>query len=499
MSGGPSRDRDVGRKWESGASKRKRKAETAISNQALSSSMMKFLKKPSSGVTASESCDETLFSETEPASQLNETFSQISDTALPSTSSESAVTQISESNKELESEYMCDSENQEQEVHLSEPLIDLDPGKWVFPLNDAQRHDLIQNGPDQDLEKSDENYPKDASKRHFSKFHFTRKLSNGETQHRRWLTYSISQDKVYCFPCRLFSHLQTQMVKEGCCDWKDLSRILQRHEQSQGHMECMIKWMELFKGIKHGKTIDKDNERSIRESQKYWYNLFERLIDIINYLASHNLAFRAHRESLKLNDSKNSGNFLDLFKLLSKYDLTLREHMKRINEKQLTQHYLSHDIQNELITLMSKSVINEIIHRVKQAKYYAILLDCTRDVSRVEQMSIILRFCNLSTGAIEEHFIGFIAVAETTGEYLTKSILQELERNDLDIQNCRGQGYDNGANMVGINKGVRTRILNINPRAFFTPCGCHSWNLLLIDAANSSTTAKTFFGFINKI
>ena len=52
--------------------------------------------------------------------------------------------------------------------------------------------------------------------------------------------------------------------------------------------------------------------------------------------------------------------------------------------------------------------------------------------------------------------------------------------------------------MVGINKGVGTRILNINPRAFFTPCGCHSWNLLLIDAANFSTTAKTFFGFINK-
>ncbi|GFW76066.1 zinc finger MYM-type protein 1 [Trichonephila clavipes] len=81
----------------------------------------------------------------------------------------------------------------------------------------------------------------------------------------------------------------------------------------------------------------------------------------------------------------------------------------------------------------------------------------------------------------------------------TNSILQELDRNGLDIQNCRGQGYDNGANMVCINKGVRTSILNINPRAFFTPCRCHSWNLLLIDAANSSATAKTFFGFINKI
>lgn len=68
------------------------------------------------------------------------------------------------------------------------------------------------------------------------------------------------------------------MVNEGCCDWKDLSRILQRNEQSQGHMECMIKWMNFYKGIKYGKTIDKENERLILESQKYWYNLFERLI-----------------------------------------------------------------------------------------------------------------------------------------------------------------------------------------------------------------------------
>ena len=165
--------------------------------------------------------------------------------------------------------------------------------------------------------------------------------------------------------------------------------------------------------------------------------------------------------------------------MLSKYDLTLKN-LKRINEKQIARNYLSHDIQNELITLMSKTVIDEIMHRVKQAKYYGFLLDCTRHASRVEQKSIILRFCNFLTGAIEKHFIGFIPVLKTTGEYLANSVLQELKRNGLDIQNCQGQGYDNGANMVGINKGVRTRILSINPilhtvrMSFFIGCGCHS-------------------------
>lgn len=128
----------------------------------------------------------------------------------------------------------------------------------------------------------------------------------------------------------------------------------------------------------------------IQERQKQWYNLSERLVDIINYLASHNLAFRAHTESLDPNHIGNSGNFIDLFKLLYKYDLALRNHLNRFNENLLNNHYLSPQIQNELISLMSQAIDNEVIGQIKQAKYYAIMLDCTRDISRVEQMSVIL-------------------------------------------------------------------------------------------------------------
>ncbi|GFY76685.1 hypothetical protein TNIN_437901 [Trichonephila inaurata madagascariensis] len=118
MSGEPTRDRDIGRKGEFGALKRKRKAVTVISNQALSYSMMKFLKKPSTSVTASESSGKTLVYEL--ASESNESFIQSSDTALPATSGEFAMIQMSEPTKELESETMRDSENQVQGVHLRE-------------------------------------------------------------------------------------------------------------------------------------------------------------------------------------------------------------------------------------------------------------------------------------------------------------------------------------------------------------------------------------------
>ncbi|GFT68190.1 uncharacterized protein TNCV_373241 [Trichonephila clavipes] len=41
--------------------------------------------------------------------------------------------------------------------------------------------------------------------------------------------------------------------------------------------------------------------------------------------------------------------------------------------------------------------------------------------------------------SIEEILIGFLAVTEMTGEYLTNAILGEVEKNGLNNQNCRGK------------------------------------------------------------
>ncbi|XP_037953564.1 zinc finger MYM-type protein 5-like [Teleopsis dalmanni] len=272
MSEGHSRDRDIGRKWDSGASKIKRKVELIASNQAMSAAMKKFLKKLLETFTPQS--DESLIqcSEAGVASEFKEFDVQISTPTLDA--GEFSIDQLTELHKTFEIEKISDLKNEEQAVQLRASFVNLDPRRWVFPITDSQHHDLISNDPQKNVEKFDENHPKDYYKRHFSNFYFTRKLSNNETQRRTWLVYSKCQDKVYCFPCRLFSHMQTLMVKEGCCDWIDLSRILQRHEQSQGHRECMIDWIEFYKRITHGKTIDKENGKLIRESQKYWYNLF---------------------------------------------------------------------------------------------------------------------------------------------------------------------------------------------------------------------------------
>lgn len=51
---------------------------------------------------------------------------------------------------------------------------------------------------------------------------------------------------------------------------------------------------------------------------------------------------------------------------------------------------MSLQIQNELIDIVGGKVRAEIIARVKQSKYFALILDSTPDVTRMEQMSVVL-------------------------------------------------------------------------------------------------------------
>ena len=53
--------------------------------------------------------------------------------------------------------------------------------------------------------------------------------------------------------------------------------------------------------------------------------------------------------------------------------------------------------------------------------------------------------------------------------------------------------------MKGKNQGVQKRLLDVNPRALYTPCGCHSLNLVICDVANSCVRAVSFFGVLQRI
>jgi hypothetical protein len=151
--------------------------------------------------------------------------------------------------------------------------------------------------------------------------------------------------------------------------------------------------------------------------------------------------------------------------------------------------------------LLGSAIKSEIIRKIKRAKYFYVILDCTPDASHQEQMSLIIRYVDSSSDniSIEEFFLGFLDVNDTTGQALFEVLENELKCLDLDIDDVRGQGYDNGSNMKGKHQGVQRRLLDVNPRAFYSACGCHSLNLTLCDMAKTCGKAKDFFGIIQRI
>jgi hypothetical protein len=250
--------------------------------------------------------------------------------------------------------------------------------------------------------------------------------------------------------------------------------------------------------LQNNQTIDHVAQREIEKEREHWRKVLYRILLIVQFLGEHNIALRG--SNCKLYQDSN-GNLLGLVQMLAKFDPVMKEHVDRITNDRTRDHYLGPSIQNELIALLATAIRSEIIAKVKKAKYFSVILDCTPDVSHQEQMSLILRYVDTSSGSvcIEESFLGFLDVNDTTGQGLFDVLEEELKKLDLDINNVRGQGYDNGSNMKGKHQGVQSRLLKINPRAFYSACGCHSLNLTLCDMANSCRNATNFFGIIQRI
>ncbi|XP_039688548.1 zinc finger MYM-type protein 1-like [Medicago truncatula] len=300
------------------------------------------------------------------------------------------------------------------DIHISVDIFD--PRNWDS-VESKMIELLATKGPIRDL--SIVKGSRDKSSRRFTANLYTRTLSNGEKCDRDWLVYSKELDRLFCFCCKVFKRGtgRGQLANEGFSDWSHVFVRLKEHEARLEHIKSMTNWYELRQRMNSFQIIDKTTQKLIEKEKDHWKSVLKRIIAIVKFLVKHNLAFRGSVDKL---DEDGNGNFLGLIEMLNEFDPCVQEHVRRVTVDNLHVHYLGPRIQNELILLLASKIKNQIIERIKQAKYFSVILDCTPDISHQKQMSLIIRYVDVSSNSvsIEESFLGFLNVNDTTGQGL---------------------------------------------------------------------------------
>lgn len=306
-----------------------------------------------------------------------------------------------------------------------------------------------------------------------------------------WLVYKEEIDRAFCSVCKTAyevfklksddEHSLNAFVSTGFSDWKNALRKFQNHEFSHNHRKASTAVIARRNDSSISSVISKQSQQSRVDARFCLHKIFE----TIKFLAVQDIPMRGHTE--------NESNFRQLINLRCLDNEKLHSWMQRTTYK-----WLSHDIINEITSILARQIVDEIVKGISSKQFFAFMADETTDISKKEQMSANFRVVEDNMD-IHEDFLGFYDVPETKAETLFLVIQDIFLRCTLDINRCRGQCYDGASNMSGEVTGLQTRFRECEPRALYTHCAGHNLNLVSQDGMSKIPEIADFLSVIREI
>ncbi|XP_052622687.1 uncharacterized protein LOC111910010 [Lactuca sativa] len=306
----------------------------------------------------------------------------------------------------------------------------------------------------------------------------------------------VKKNYAYCLYCYLCGDLMGQkggrdaFVSQGFDTWnkKDAFRthvggVDSFHNKAREKCEFLMREKQAINVVLRRQSEAEDN--------KYKARLRVSII-VVRFLLKTGLPFRGHDESV---NSENRGLYIEVLK-------AIRETSEEIFNNTLenapkNNQLISPKIQKELVQCFAQEVLLSIREEIGQ-DVYALLVDESSDVSKKEQMAIVLRYVD-SLGFVKEIFIGIVHVKDTSSLTLKNAINEVLTSNKLSFSQIRGQGYDGASNMRGEFNGLKALILQENDTAFYVHCFAHQLQLVVVAIAKKHDGVSEFFEQISLV
>ena len=151
-------------------------------------------------------------------------------------------------------------------------------------------------------------------------------------------------------------------------------------------------------------------------------------------------------------------------------------------------------MQDAILEILSDIILDKITEEIKEAEYFALLVDETKDLSKQEQLTFVLRY--VFNCKVHEEFLGFRAADGLTVDSLSDAIQDELKQIGVSIHNLVGQGYDGAAVMSGKCADVQEKVRTIVPQALYVHCFAHRLNFVIVQVVESVVPVADSFAVL---
>ncbi|KAJ4449671.1 hypothetical protein ANN_01075 [Periplaneta americana] len=148
---------------------------------------------------------------------------------------------------------------------------------------------------------------------------YTRHFQASRYQKTQWIAGSAKLNKLFCWPCLMFSKEETVWSKNGYDNLNNLHNAINKHEKSQTHIFSVLQFKS-FGSSRIDVQLDSQLHVSVEQHNEMVRKnreILKRLIDTVCFLAMHELSFRGHCES---EEAVNKEVYLGALNYLAKYD-----------------------------------------------------------------------------------------------------------------------------------------------------------------------------------